>query len=129
MILGVGIDILETQRMAVKAKDPGFLKRFMHPDEIAYAQESKEDPAMTYASRFAAKEAFGKALGIGLRGLKLRDIAVDHDAAGRPFLSLYGTALDAYRQIGGSSTHLSLSHQDSIVAAVVIIEGDSRGGE
>ncbi len=128
MILGIGIDILETHRMAEKAKDSGFLKRFMHPDEIEDAQGRKEDAAMLYASRFAAKEAFGKALGIGLRGLRLRDIAVDHDAAGRPYLSLYETALEAYLKIGGTSIHVSLSHQDSIVAAVVIIEGDSRGG-
>ncbi len=128
MILGIGLDILETKRMAEKSKDLRFLNRFMHPDEIAYAQISKEDPAMIYASRFAAKEAFGKALGIGLRGLKLRDIAVDHDDAGRPFLSLYGTALEAYRKIGGSAAYISLSHQDSIVAAVVIIEGELRSG-
>ena len=128
MILGVGLDILETQRMSAKAEDPGFLNRFMHPDEIAYARKSKEDPAMIYASRFAAKEAFGKALGIGLRGLTLRDISVDHDAVGRPFLSLYGTALKAYRKAGGTSVHLSISHQDSVVAAVVIIEGDTGSG-
>lgn len=128
MILGIGIDLLETRRMKDKGSDERFLKRFLHPDELADAQKSQEDPALIFASRFAAKEAFGKALGIGLRGLSLRDIAVTHDALGRPELTLYGTAGKALARIGGDAVHLSITHQESMVAAVVIIEGKKLDG-
>ncbi len=128
MILGIGLDILETSRMLEKSRDRGFIERFMHPSEIADAERSRENPAMIYASRFAVKEAFGKALGIGLRGLKLKDIAVVHDDAGRPFLKLYGTALEAFNQSGGQTIHLSITHQESVAAAVVIIEGEALSG-
>jgi holo-[acyl-carrier protein] synthase len=127
MILGIGIDILETGRMTEKVLRSGFVERFMHPSEIAYAHESGESEVMIYASRFAAKEAFGKALGTGLRGLRLRDIAVEHDGAGRPYFSLYDTAQAALDLRGGSSVHLSISHQASMVAAVVVIEGEPSG--
>ncbi len=129
MILGIGIDILETARMSKWQQDRGFLERFMHPQELEDALGSKEDSAMLFASRFSVKEAFGKALGTGLRGLQLKDIALDHDSVGRPVLALTGTALAAFRRIGGVATHVSLSHQDSMVAAVVIIEGAAAGND
>ena len=85
---------------------------------------SKGDGAApSLAVRFSAKEAFGKALGTGLAGIELKDIAVVNDKTGRPFLKLSGTALQALKEKGGTAIHLSLSHEKTTAAAVVIIEG------
>ena len=84
---------------------------------------SKENgAARSLAVRFAAKEAFGKALGTGLAGIKLKDIVVVNDRTGRPFLKVSGTALEALKKKGGAALHLSLSHEKTTAAAVVIIE-------
>ncbi|MDR3201221.1 MAG: holo-ACP synthase, partial [Spirochaetales bacterium] len=71
---------------------------------------------------FAAKEAFGKALGTGLAGFELKDVEVFR-AEGRPELRLSGGAQEALKNLGGEKVFLSLSHEADIAAAMVVIEG------
>lgn len=126
MILGIGLDIMDPSRMRDKIQNRGFLERFLHPEELKTIDESNEDKSMLCASRFCVKEAFGKALGTGLRGLKLQDIELVHDASGRPEIVLHGTAKAAFIRLGGSQLFVSISHEEHVVAASVIIEGDLR---
>ena len=125
MILGLGIDIVEVSRLEKWLKDNKLLQRFFSEEEIEYVLSKENGAARSLAVRFAAKEAFGKALGTGLAGIELKDIAVANDKTGRPFLKLSGTALQVLKEKGGASIHLSLTHEKTTAAAVVIIEGSS----
>lgn len=122
MILGIGIDIVEVSRLREGNIPRGFLKRILHPDEYRYIMESGEDPASSAAARFAAKEAFAKALGTGIRGFSLRDVKIAHDPDGRPVLELEAGALRLFQQKGGKRLHVSVSHERHWASAVVIIE-------
>jgi holo-[acyl-carrier protein] synthase len=84
---------------------------------------------LSLAARFAAKEAFGKALGSGLAGLSLRDMAVMNNAAGKPELRLTGSAQAALERIGGTRVFISLTHEQDEVLAMCIIEGDPVAAE
>ena len=128
MILGVGLDLVEVSRMQKVAANPGLMSRMFHADEIAYITQGKEDPPMLCASCFAVKEAFGKATGEGLRGLSLPDIILTHLPSGKPLLNLVGTARKRFEEIGGTSLHVSLSHESTMVSAIVIIEGTRDAG-
>ncbi|UTC87398.1 holo-ACP synthase [Treponema denticola] len=123
MILGLGIDIVEVSRLEKWLNDKKLLERFFNKEELEYVLSKRDGAAPSLAVRFAAKEAFGKALGTGLAGIELKDIAVVNDKIGRPFLKLFGTALQALKEKGGASIHLSLTHEKTTAAAVVIIEG------
>lgn len=123
MILGLGIDIVEVSRLEKWLNDKKLLERFFNKEELEYVLSKRDGAAPSLAVRFAAKEAFGKALGTGLAGIELKDIAVVNDKIGRPFLKLFGTALQALKEKGGADIHLSLTHEKTTAAAVVIIEG------
>lgn len=123
MILGLGIDIVEVSRLEKWLNDKKLLERFFNKEELEYVLSKRDGAAPSLAVRFAAKEAFGKALGTGLAGIELKDIAVVNDKTGRPFLKLSGTAFKALKEKGGASIHLSLTHEKTTAAAVVIIEG------
>ena len=125
MILGLGIDIVEVSRLEKWLNDKKLLERFFNKEELEYVFSKGDGAARSLAVRFAAKEAFGKALGTGLAGIELKDIAVVNDKTGRPFLKLFGTALQALKEKGGADIHLSLTHEKTTAAAVVIIEGSS----
>ncbi|MEJ2662822.1 MAG: holo-ACP synthase, partial [Spirochaetia bacterium] len=84
MIKGVGIDMVKIDRLKGWAAKPALCARFFHPQEIFLFQNIKKRNIISLAARFAAKEAFGKALGTGLRGFSLKEIAVLNDEYGRP---------------------------------------------
>lgn len=125
MILGVGIDVVHPQRLRRWQEIPGLLERFYHPEELAQCRRRSEaDAALSLAARFAAKEAFGKALGSGLAGLSLRDMAVLNNADGKPELQLTGSAEAALQRAGGERVFISLSHEKEAVLAMCVIESD-----
>jgi holo-[acyl-carrier protein] synthase len=124
MILGVGIDIVRVDRIRRWEEVPGLVGRYFHPEELADSRaRGAGGRSLSLAARFAAKEAFGKALGTGLAGIRLGDIQVANDANGRPDIVLHGTALARLRESGGSRVHLSLTHDSENAVAVAIIEG------
>lgn len=124
MIIGIGVDIVDTHRLLRWIDRPGILSRFFHPNEVETAMARGPAAALSLAARFAAKEAFGKALGTGMRNLVLRDIEVVNRHNGSPQVRLYGTALAAFRNCGGTRLHISLTHERSSAVAMVVIEGD-----
>lgn len=124
MIIGIGVDVVHVYRLKRWEKIPGLFQRFFHEAELGSALPRGEAGILSLAARFAAKEAFGKALGTGLHGFSLREIAVTNDQQGKPHLNLYGRALEAMGQLGGRRAFVSLSHERDNALAVVVIEGD-----
>ena len=125
MIIGLGIDVVHTQRLRRWKRIPGLFERFYHPQELRQCLARGEASGLlSLAARFAAKEAFGKALGSGLKGFSLREIAVMNDERGKPIMHLHGDAARELRRIGGERVHISPSHEKDNSLAVVIIEAD-----
>jgi holo-[acyl-carrier protein] synthase len=124
MILGIGIDVVHVYRLKRWEKIPGLFQRFFHDDELRVALPKGESGILSLAARFAAKEAFGKALGTGLHGLSLKEIAVMNDELGKPHFHLHGRALTALEKLGGKGVYVSLSHERDNALAMVVIEGD-----
>jgi holo-[acyl-carrier protein] synthase len=124
VILGVGIDVVHVERIRRWREIEGLYERFFHPEELAIAIPRGEVGILSLAARFAAKEAFGKAIGSGLRHFSLREIAVLNDSHGKPFMVLTGAAEEAFKDLGGRRIVLSLSHEKDNALAVVIIEGE-----
>ena len=122
MILGVGLDIVHVDRIRKWKEIPGILNRYYHPDEIRSALPKGKTGILSLAARFAAKEAFGKALGTGMKNFSLKEIAVMNDCHGKPIMYLYGKAEKAFLDFGGGKIYLSLTHESNNALAVVIIE-------
>ena len=122
MITGIGVDVIHAHRMERWAKIPGLLARYFHPDELASAIAKGSGATLSLAARFAAKEAFGKALGSGLGGIVLKDILVINRHNGQPEIKVFGTALDAFCQSGAARIHLSLTHDRDNAIAMVVLE-------
>jgi holo-[acyl-carrier protein] synthase len=123
MILGTGIDIIEVERVAKRvSKNSGFRELVFSENEIKYC-ESKAFPFQHYAGRFAAKEAFMKAIGRGWdSGLFLKEIEVVNGENGKPEMRLSGQTESALSSMGIRYIHLSISHLKSMATAIVILE-------
>jgi len=124
-IIGLGVDLVRVSRFAalLQKRKQAVLERLFTADELAYSL-AKKDPSPHLAARFAAKEAYLKALGLGLRqGLSWQQIEVVADSLGKPSLRLCGTAAEIMRQRGARTCHLSYSHDGDYAMATVILEG------
>lgn len=142
MIFGIGLDLAKCSRFEKWAKDPKMVERFFNPKEF-FENRNESEPAGSaapaapqkasvlsaacqhYAARFAAKEAFSKALGTGL-AFDLRDIYVQKEESGKPYLVLEKSALEALKkncpQWESAKIFVSLTHEKEVAAAQVIIE-------
>ena len=120
-MLSVGIDLVEISRIRRSLENPRFLARVYGGEELA-AHRIRKGRDESLAAAFAAKEAFSKALGTGVRGFSLPEVQVLHDALGAPYLSLSGRAaeLAAEKNLEFS---LSLTHTDQYASAVVVAYG------
>lgn len=123
MIMGTGIDIIEVDRIEeIILKDNGFSEKIFSADEIRYCR-SCAHPMEHFAARFAAKEAFLKATGLGLQlGFELNQIEVKPNDLGKPAISLHGSLQAEAVRYGWNKIHLSISHIKAVACAVVIIE-------
>jgi holo-[acyl-carrier protein] synthase len=124
VIVGIGADIVEVQRIARLLERYGerFAKRVLGDGEWSEFRTSAH-PDRYLASRFAAKEAFGKAFGTGLRDpVLLTHISILHDAMGRPLLSLAPELQALSERRGVKAHHVTLTHERSIACAVVVLE-------
>lgn len=124
MIYGIGVDLVSISRIerVIRRWGERFVYRVFTPDEaeICYRRTS---PFSAFALRFAAKEAFSKALGLGLRkGLKWREIEVFNYPSGRPSLRLHGSSSEICREKGVTGIHLSLSDEGEYGIATVVLE-------
>lgn len=119
MIIGIGCDIVEIPRIQKLMADESFLKRCFTDNEQAYIKKN----AGSAAACFAAKEAYSKALGTGIRGFSLKDIEIFHDSLNKPYIRAYHGA--ACRE--NLKTFLTLSHSRDTAVAFVVIEDTERG--
>lgn len=124
MIIGLGIDLAEVARIerALKRFGERFLRRCFAEAEARLCLQ-RPRPAGGLAMRWAAKEAFAKAAGLGMRGLAWREIEVMHDPRGKPSLVLHGRARQWADAHGVKSCHVSLTDDGPMAAAVVVLEG------
>ena len=117
MILGHGIDIQDTERLAAAiAKQPRLVGKILTPAEVAVYESLPDGRALTFlAGRWAAKEAFAKAMGTGIvAGCGFQDLEVLADGRGRPLFT---------RSPFEGRVHLSISHTADLAQASVILEG------
>ncbi len=124
MICGIGIDLVENDRLAgIIAKwGSKFLHRVFSDGEINYCEKHAQ-ASVNYGARFAAKESFVKALGIGLgMGVKLKEIEVVNDKSGKPDLVLWGEAKAQIEKRNIVKVHLSLTHTRRYATAIVLLE-------
>ena len=123
-IFGIGTDIVDNSRIKkLYYKNKKFKKKFFSTNEIKYC-ESKLDKIASYAKRFAAKEAFSKALGIGVsKGISFNEISVNNDQKGAPFIKLLGKTKTITKKIikKKNKIYLSLSDEKKYALAMVII--------
>jgi len=122
LITGIGVDIVNVHRMKHWCSREGLLERFFHPQELAAALSRGGGAELSLAARFAAKEAFGKALGSGLAGIVLKDIMVINSHNGRPEIKVFGTARAALVKNGANRVHVSLTHERDNAVAMVVLE-------
>lgn len=124
MIYGIGTDIAATERFQrfIDADNSAIMDRLFTQAELALCGNRK-DTASCLAARFAAKEAFLKALGTGLRdGISWQDMEVSNNALGKPELKLSGKAAEQVQATGVNRVHLSLSHDGGSAVAMVVLE-------
>jgi holo-[acyl-carrier protein] synthase len=131
MVIGLGLDLAEVQfwREALDNPATAVVQGTFTPAERAYARDGLAGQAAHLAARFAAKEAFIKALGGARRPqaplvsqLDLRSIEVSRDDYGRPSLTLHGEARRLADLLGVRHVQLSLTHTDTTAGAVVVLE-------
>ena len=124
MIFGIGTDIVSTSRIAAVWERHGeaFAQRILAPQEWAGFVEAGQ-PARFLAKRFAAKEAFAKALGTGIRApATWHNIRVAHDELGKPMLDFDPDLAALLARHAICSHHLSISDEKELAAAFVILE-------
>jgi holo-[acyl-carrier protein] synthase len=123
MITGLGIDTVDVERIAEKiGKNSGFRELVFSVGEIAYC-ETKTNKYEHYAARFAAKEAFFKALGTGwLNGTAFNEVEIVNNELGKPGINLLGETNDTFEKMQMGSVLVSLTHLKMTASAGVIIE-------
>ena len=126
MIFGIGTDIVSTERIAaaIERHGPAFPARILSAREQEEYSEQAH-PARFLGKRFAAKEAFSKATGQGLRHpVSMQHITISHDVLGKPHF-VFDAELAAYlKQLGITRHHLSISDEKEAAVAFVILEGE-----
>ncbi len=127
MIVGIGVDIVEVARMrtAVERYGDHFVKRVFTDDETRYCRRCAH-PEQRFATRFAAKEAALKALGVGwTQGVQFTEVEVVTNELGAPSLVFSGRALELSRELGVGRIHVSLTHHRDFAIAQVLLEGSA----
>jgi holo-[acyl-carrier protein] synthase len=123
MIKGIGVDIIDVARIKrIVEKGRGFVEKVFTETEIRYCRD-KYRPEVHYAGRFAAKEAFLKAMGTGLRGaMAWTDISVENNELGKPGITITGQTLENFKKKNFQAIHLSISHTREYAVAFVVIQ-------
>ena len=117
----IGIDSLDVERMGKFIKNERFLNKYFTPYAAVYVNQTN-NKTMRLAGIYCAKEAFLKALGIGLNnGIALNEIEINHDENGRPFIKLSDSAKMVLMLKGHTKVDISITHTMEIANAVCII--------
>ena len=130
MVIGTGIDIVNIERIERMMDRWG--DRFLHrvfTERERFACQHRFRPSECYATRFAAKEAFLKAVGWGLRnGIRWTDIEIENDSMGKPSLSFHRKAKDLVASLRMHYSLVTLSHDRPYAVAHVLLEGKDHEG-
>ena len=122
MILGIGIDISDIDKIAKSIESEAFQRKVFTPAELKSCGEIKNS-AECFAGKFAAKEALMKALGAGIRQeVWFTQIEVLNDESGKPYINVSREAEKRLQQSGAKHVHVSISHSGGMAVAVVILE-------
>ena len=122
MIKGIGTDIVEIDRISNAIKKDFFLKKTFSDIEINMAEAGNRDSFL--AGNFATKEAFVKALGLGFRGIGLKDLEVLRDEYGKPFIKICNISNIHLKDIDEAKVHVSISNTKTLAISTVVIESD-----
>ncbi|MDF1616548.1 holo-ACP synthase [Petrocella sp. FN5] len=121
MIVGIGNDMIEIERILKAISRPKFLTRYFTKAELNLFRDRKMNPS-TIAANFSAKEAVTKVFGTGFREFGLKDVEILRNELGRPYIKLYGQAKEIEKQMGIDKWHITVSHTKSMVSVVVLGE-------
>lgn len=129
-MLSVGIDTVEISRIEKSTQNPRFIKKVYGQNELAELA-ARSMPPQSLAACFCAKEAFGKALGTGIRGFKLTEVELLHKKNGKPYIKLSGNAKALAESICKdleNGIQVSVTHTKEIASVIVIIIGGTKNG-
>jgi holo-[acyl-carrier protein] synthase len=126
MIYGIGIDVIQPHRVARLLEKYGerFVQRVLTPQELPRYEKAKQHQQVLFlANRFAAKEAFSKAMGTGFRyPVTLQCISVVQNSAGKPGLAFNEPLAELVRSRGINGHHLTISDESNLACACVVLE-------
>lgn len=118
MIIGIGTDIVEIERIKKACERDAFFVRCFTEEERQMIGNNWSKAA----GNFAVKEGVAKAFGTGVRGFELQEVEVLRDKLGKPYVNLYGKAEEKRRQLGGDRFHVSISNTKEHAVSMVILE-------
>lgn len=121
MITGIGIDIIETDRIRKACQKPRFLERVFTAQERELFEKHGKATQMI-AGNFAAKEAVSKALGTGIGKIGWQEIEILRDHNGKPYVELHNRAFECLERMPANKIWVSITHLRSIAAAQAVIE-------
>ncbi len=122
MIVGIGVDLIEIDRVISACERKKFLEKYYTKKEIDIIQFDKKKAA----DNFAVKEAVVKMFGTGFRGISPVEIEVLRDSLGKPYVELYGKAKEKSFELGIEKIHVSISNTKLYSTAYVIGEGNNQ---
>lgn len=122
MIIGIGVDLIEVDRVIKACERTAFLKKYFTKNEIGLIEADKKKAA----DNFAVKEAVVKMFGTGFRGISPVEIEVLRDSLGKPYVELYGHAKEKSFELGIDRIHVSISNTKLYSTAYVVGEGSAN---
>lgn len=129
-MLCVGIDLIEISRVERAAQNRRFIERVYGKDELEELKR-RAMPAQGLAASFCAKEAFGKAMGTGIKGFSLNEVELLHKESGKPYLKLSGKAEKLFKNFTKgheNSIDVSITHTREYACAIVTLLGGQKNG-
>lgn len=119
MIIGVGTDLIEINRVIKACNKSSFQKKIFTKNEIKLCKNDK----VKFADNFVVKESVSKMLGTGFTGVKPIEIEVLRDSKGKPYVNMYGACLEKSIELGIRKVFVSISNTKDFSMAFVIGEG------
>jgi holo-[acyl-carrier protein] synthase len=123
MIVGIGIDVIEIQRIKAAVLRQAFRNKVFTKSEQAYCDSRGAQRSQSYAARFAGKEAVMKAFGTGMAGGSFRDIEILPNDSGQPEVQLYGSFFKLAQEKEVIKVYISLTHAQQYAAAEALLWG------
>lgn len=124
MIVGIGIDMIEIERVVKACEKEAFLLRVFTSGERELITKDKQKAA----DNFAVKEAVAKVFGTGFRGIELQEIEVLRNPQGKPYVNLHGKAKILAQNMGIETIHVSITNTKEFASAFAVGEDNRQNG-